>query len=111
MGSILPCCLPCGKAGELQILCCLGFEINDYDFTLDALSQRSGDPVVGGSEALRFLQQGFTMLIFPNNCQFGSKFWIRLDEADAFVVNTHLKYSSGTRMQPLAQTWIKCECF
>jgi hypothetical protein len=33
------------------------------------------------------------MLIFPNNCQFGSKFWIRLDEADAFLVNTHPKYS------------------
>jgi hypothetical protein len=27
------------------------------------------------------------MLIFPNNCQFGSIFWISLDEADAFLVN------------------------
>jgi hypothetical protein len=25
------------------------------------------------------------MLIFLNNCQFGSKFWIRPDEADAFL--------------------------
>ncbi len=40
------------------------------------------------------------MLIFPNNCQFGSKFWIRLDEADAILVNTHPKCSPGTRMEP-----------
>jgi hypothetical protein len=26
------------KAGGLQILCCQGFEVNDYNFTLDALS-------------------------------------------------------------------------
>jgi hypothetical protein len=38
MKSVLPCCLPCGKAGELQILCCQGFEVNDYNFTLDALA-------------------------------------------------------------------------
>jgi hypothetical protein len=38
MGSILPCCLPFGKAGGLQILCCQGFEVNDYNFTLDALA-------------------------------------------------------------------------
>ncbi len=36
MRSILPCCLPFGKAGGLQILCCQGFEVNDYNFTLDA---------------------------------------------------------------------------
>jgi hypothetical protein len=40
------------------------------------------------------------MLIFPNNCQFGSKFLISLDEADAFLVNKHPKWSPGTRMQP-----------
>ena len=45
------------------------------------------------------------MLIFPNNCQFGSKFWIRPAEADAFLVNAHPKCSPGTRMEPLAQTW------
>jgi hypothetical protein len=38
MGSILPCCLPCVKAGGLQILCCQGFEVNDYNFTFDALA-------------------------------------------------------------------------
>jgi hypothetical protein len=26
------------KAGEFQILCCQGFEVNDYNFTLDALA-------------------------------------------------------------------------
>ena len=50
-------------------------------------------------------ESSLKMLIFPNNCQFGSKFWIRPDEADAFVVNTHPKCSPGTRMEPLAQTW------
>jgi hypothetical protein len=45
------------------------------------------------------------MLISPNNCQFGFKFWIRPDETDAFLVNTYHKFSPGTRMQPLAQTW------
>jgi hypothetical protein len=43
MGSILPCCLPCGKAGGLQILCCQGFEVNDYNFTLDALALKPSD--------------------------------------------------------------------
>ena len=38
MGSILLCCLPCAKAGGLQILCCQGFEVNDYNFTLDVLA-------------------------------------------------------------------------
>jgi len=27
-----------GKAGGLQILCCQGFDVNDYNFTLDALA-------------------------------------------------------------------------
>jgi len=45
------------------------------------------------------------MLIFQNNCQFGLKSWIRSDEADAFLLNTHPKCSPGMRMKPLAQTW------
>jgi hypothetical protein len=36
MASILPGCLPYGKAGELQILCCQGIKVTDYNFTLDA---------------------------------------------------------------------------
>jgi hypothetical protein len=40
------------------------------------------------------------MLIFPSNCQFGSKFWIKPDEDDAFLVNTHFKLSPGKRMEP-----------
>jgi hypothetical protein len=31
------------------------------------------------------------------------KFWIRPDEADAFVINTHPKCSPGMRMQPRTQ--------
>ena len=38
MGSILPCCLPCGKAGGLQILRCKGIAVGNYSFTLDALT-------------------------------------------------------------------------
>jgi len=40
------------------------------------------------------------MFIFQSNCQFGFKFWIRPDETDAFLVNTHPKCNSGTRMNP-----------
>jgi YgiT-type zinc finger domain-containing protein len=38
MGSILPCCLPCGKAGGLQILRCQGIAVEHYSFTLDVLT-------------------------------------------------------------------------
>lgn len=40
------------------------------------------------------------MIISPKNCQFGSKIWIRPDEAAAFLVNTAPKCSSGMRMEP-----------
>ena len=36
MGSILPCFLPFGKAGGLQIFCFQGFAVAEYSFTLDA---------------------------------------------------------------------------
>ncbi len=60
---------------------------------------------VKNKEGFKDPKSSLKMLIFPNNCQFGSKFWIRPDEADTFLVNTHPKYSPGTRMQPLTQTW------
>ena len=41
--SILPCYLPFGNAGGLQILCCQGFEVKLYDFTLDALNLKPSD--------------------------------------------------------------------
>jgi len=48
-GLILPCCLPFGKAGGLQILRCQGFAVIDYSFTLDALALKpSGFCNVGG---------------------------------------------------------------
>ena len=43
MGSVLPCCLPYGKAGGLQILCCQGIKVADYNFTLDALALKPSD--------------------------------------------------------------------
>ena len=49
---------------------------------------------------IKYPKSSLIMLIFPNNCQFGSKFWIRPEEAAAFVVNPHPKCSPGTRMKP-----------
>ncbi len=43
MELILPYCLPYGKAGGLQILCCQGIKVADYDFTLDAWSLKPSD--------------------------------------------------------------------
>jgi len=43
IGSILPCCLPYGKAGGLQILCCQGINVTDYNFNLDALALKPSD--------------------------------------------------------------------
>jgi hypothetical protein len=43
MRSILPSYLPYGKAEELQILCCQGFAVADYNFTLDALALNPSD--------------------------------------------------------------------
>jgi len=40
------------------------------------------------------------ILISPSNCQFVPKFWIRLDETGAFLVNTQHKCSLRTRMEP-----------
>ena len=55
---------------------------------------------VKGKEGIRDSKSSLKMLIFPNNCQFGSKFWVRTDEANAFLVITHTRCSPGTRMQP-----------
>jgi hypothetical protein len=38
-------------------------------------------------------------LMSPNNCRFGSKFWIRLDETDAFFVNIQHRCNPGSRME------------
>jgi hypothetical protein len=52
MESILPCCLPCGKAGGLQILRCQGIAVGHYSFTLDAWTLKpSGFCNVGVNEA------------------------------------------------------------
>ncbi len=62
-----------------------------------------GDPVVfrvKDKVGIEDPKSSLKMLIFPNNCQFGSKFWIRPDEADAFFENTHPKRSPETRMKP-----------
>jgi len=36
-------CLPYGKAGGLQILCCQGINVTDYNFNLDALALKPSD--------------------------------------------------------------------
>ena len=43
MRSNLPCYLPFGNAGGLQLLCCQGFEVKYYDVTLDALNLKPSD--------------------------------------------------------------------
>ena len=43
MGSILPCCLPYGKAGGLQILGCQGIAVGYYSVTLDVLALKPSD--------------------------------------------------------------------
>jgi hypothetical protein len=43
---------------------------------------------VKDKEGIKYPKFSLKMLILPNNCQFGSKFLIRPDKADAFVVNT-----------------------
>jgi hypothetical protein len=55
---------------------------------------------VKDKEGIEGEKSSLKMLIFPSNCQFGSKFWIKPDEDDAFLVNTHSKWSPGTRMEP-----------
>jgi hypothetical protein len=54
---------------------------------------------VKDKEEVKDPKSSLKMLILPNNCQFGSKFWIGPDEADAFLVNTHPKCSSGTNAE------------
>jgi hypothetical protein len=36
-------CLPYGKARGLQILCCQGINVSDYNFNLDALALKPAD--------------------------------------------------------------------
>ena len=55
---------------------------------------------VKNKEGIKDPKSSIKILILPNNCQFGSKFWIRPDEGDAFFVNTHALCSPGMRMEP-----------
>jgi hypothetical protein len=55
---------------------------------------------VKDKEGIEGSKSSLKMIIFPSNCQFSSKLWIRLDEDDAFLVNTHFKCGPGTRMEP-----------
>jgi hypothetical protein len=54
---------------------------------------------VKDKEGIEDLKASLKRLIFPSNCEFGSKFWITPDEADAFVVNMQPKCSPGTRIE------------
>ena len=56
---------------------------------------------VKDKEGIKEPKSSLKMLISPNNCQFGSKFWIRPDEADVFLIITHPKCRPGTRREPL----------
>jgi hypothetical protein len=69
----------------------------DLDFQRDLIIHRKG---AKNATVLIFSEK---MFFFPDNCQFGYKFWIRPDDADAFLVNKYPKCSPGTRMEPLAR--------
>jgi hypothetical protein len=56
---------------------------------------------VKDKEGIKDPKFSLKMLISQNYCQFGSNFWIRLDEVGAFLVNTHPKCSPASRMEPL----------
>jgi hypothetical protein len=55
---------------------------------------------VKNKKGINYPESTLKILILPSNCQFDSKFWIRPDEADAFLVNTYPKCSPGMRMEP-----------
>jgi hypothetical protein len=55
---------------------------------------------VKDKEGIEDPKSSLQMLFFPSNCEFGFKYWIRPDETDAFLVNTHPKCSVRMRMEP-----------
>jgi hypothetical protein len=52
---------------------------------------------VKDKEGIKDPKYSLKRLILPNNCQFGSKFWIRPEETDAFLVNKYPQCSSGQK--------------
>jgi hypothetical protein len=55
---------------------------------------------VKDKEGIEDPKSSLQLFIFPNNCQFSFKYWIRAVETDAFFVDTHPKCSPGIRMEP-----------
>jgi len=55
---------------------------------------------VKDKEGIKDPKSWLKMLISPNYFQFGFKFWIRPEEADAFLINTHPKSSSEMKIEP-----------
>ena len=92
----MPCCLPFGKAGEFQILCCQRFAVNDYNFTPDALALKpSGFCNKGYSDwIIRFVKfQGYQK--HPKD--------IGKSEIEAFLSHlaTNRKVAASTQRQAL----------
>ena len=54
---------------------------------------------VKDKEGIEDLKSSLQMLLFPGNCQFGSKFRIRSAKNESLPVNTHSKCSPGIRME------------
>ena len=53
---------PLGKPMSPHLLCCQGFAVDNYSFTLGRLTERSGDPACGEAGATStFDQLGLTM--------------------------------------------------
>ena len=56
--------------------------------------------MVKGKEGIEDPKSSLNIVIFSSNCQFGSKFWIRPVEDDAFIINIRSKCSPGTKIEP-----------
>jgi hypothetical protein len=73
--------------------------LNQIDGKRSNRSQVQGSTFwVKDKEGIKGPEFSLKMPIFPN--KIGAKFWIRPDEADAFLVNTYPKCSPGMRMEP-----------
>jgi hypothetical protein len=76
-----------------------GHRSGQFDRKSDAVLAESHTRVKD-KESTEGTKPSLKTLKFPSNCQFGYKFWIRHDENDAFLINTHSKCSAGRRMEP-----------
>ena len=66
--------------------------------TVNRFKVQSSTFKVKDKEGIEDPKSSLKKLIFPSNCQFSSEFWIRPDEADAFLLNTEPNCTPWTRI-------------